>query len=633
MFLTLFSLEKALGWLLKSRMRFLLPLFLKVALFFWRILRGKKELKVSALPAGFDYEFTGNAWSRSSDFQSRSKELEMKLWSGFSAQAEQELIEIADAFYGSASERAEANWVLARRNFVLANYEKVLEHLVKSAYLQPIRMFFVGYLVLRIETLIKLGKVRDAHSLLDAAKNQDIASVDLLIAQFNLSFFASEEGGDLGILNAIYSDSGLFRLCRKDPSQKLTISNLKAVGSNVKKLQKLQPKVSVLVPVYNAAETLSTAVDGLVNQTWKNLEIILVDDLSSDHSWQIMQQLAAETPQLRILRHQVNSGAYEARLTGLKAAEGDFITVHDADDWSHPQKIEMQVRALLERASLKACMSSWCRTTADLYVLPIGAIPGKGYQRQNESSLMFHRSLLSEIGHWDRVRAGADTEYIWRIESRYGKSAVDVVLPDIPLSFSLSMPDSLTQTGSTHVRTIFYGTRRTYREVIKHVHKKLPEMKAVFREGERSSSYFYAPSQLVDKSSLHLDILFIGDFTRLTPLRDEQIEEIHTFVNAEGVRVGLFSWKYYATPAMEPLDEVYLEKALYGQLDLVTADDVVYAKKLVFLDSGMCSVVLDRYPRVYARQLFFPDTLSIEEQERLKSMLEAWCYPFTEAMN
>ena len=115
-----------------------------------------------------------------------------------------------------------------------------------------------------------------------------------------------------------------------------------------------------------AVETLPFALRGLLAQTWTNLEVIVVDDMSPDDTVAVAEAIAARDPRVTVLRQPRNQGSYAARNAGLRAASGDYITTHDADDWVHPQKIELQVRHFLERPSAVTCSSSWIRCGADM---------------------------------------------------------------------------------------------------------------------------------------------------------------------------------------------------------------------------------------------------------------------------
>jgi glycosyltransferase involved in cell wall biosynthesis len=90
------------------------------------------------------------------------------------------------------------------------------------------------------------------------------------------------------------------------------------------------------MPAYDAQGTIAIAIESVLNQTWSNLELIVVDDGSGDHTWEVLQSFAARDPRVLVLRHEQNRGAYAARNTALRHATGDLVTVNDADDGCIP---------------------------------------------------------------------------------------------------------------------------------------------------------------------------------------------------------------------------------------------------------------------------------------------------------
>ncbi len=91
-------------------------------------------------------------------------------------------------------------------------------------------------------------------------------------------------------------------------------------------------KISVIVPVYNVAPYLKQCLDSIVNQTYRNLEIILVNDGSTDNSPEICQQYQQQDQRIRVIS-QKNAGLSAARNTGLDIATGQYVTFVDSDDW------------------------------------------------------------------------------------------------------------------------------------------------------------------------------------------------------------------------------------------------------------------------------------------------------------
>lgn len=101
--------------------------------------------------------------------------------------------------------------------------------------------------------------------------------------------------------------------------------------------------VSVIVPVYNAGEFLGTTLDSILTQTLSDIEIICVDDGSTDNSREILQEAAARNPRLKIIR-QANAGPGAARNAGMQAASGEYLAFLDADDLYEPDMLETMYR-------------------------------------------------------------------------------------------------------------------------------------------------------------------------------------------------------------------------------------------------------------------------------------------------
>lgn len=114
-------------------------------------------------------------------------------------------------------------------------------------------------------------------------------------------------------------------------------------------------KISVIVPVYNVGEYLRQCVDSILSQTYSNLEIIAVNDGSTDGSGAILDEYREKDIRL-IAIHQENQGVSAARNKGLDVATGDYIAFVDADDYIHPEMYEKLVKALEDnQADISFC--------------------------------------------------------------------------------------------------------------------------------------------------------------------------------------------------------------------------------------------------------------------------------------
>lgn len=105
--------------------------------------------------------------------------------------------------------------------------------------------------------------------------------------------------------------------------------------------------VSIIVPVYNVEKYLEKCLDSLINQTYRNLQIILVDDGSGDGSGTICDRYAEQDNRIQVI-HKKQSGVSAARNTGLEAAKGSYICFADSDDWIHEKMIEIMYENMVQ---------------------------------------------------------------------------------------------------------------------------------------------------------------------------------------------------------------------------------------------------------------------------------------------
>ncbi len=207
-------------------------------------------------------------------------------------------------------------------------------------------------------------------------------------------------------------------------------------------------QVTVLMTAHQSDQHIDSAVRSLMQQTWKNIELIIIDDASTDNTVKIIEEWCRKDARVRLVALYNNVGTYVAKNIGLQFASGEFVTCHDSDDWSHPLKIERQVLPLLRNRKLVCTTSDWVRMQDDgtYYARPVHPL-----QRFNPSSPLFRRKeVLETTGAWDCVRTGADSEFIARLKIVFGRKAVLRIRQ--PLAIGAHRPGSLmtgTATGYT----------------------------------------------------------------------------------------------------------------------------------------------------------------------------------------
>ena len=120
----------------------------------------------------------------------------------------------------------------------------------------------------------------------------------------------------------------------------------------------MQPLVSIITPMFNSEAFISETIDSVINQTYKNWELILIDDDSTDKTLEIVQEFIKIYPNIKLLRNETNQGAAISRNKGIDFSKGDYIAFLDADDLWKPEKLEIQI-AFMQTKNCDVCYSSY----------------------------------------------------------------------------------------------------------------------------------------------------------------------------------------------------------------------------------------------------------------------------------
>jgi glycosyltransferase involved in cell wall biosynthesis len=225
-----------------------------------------------------------------------------------------------------------------------------------------------------------------------------------------------------------------------------------------------KPLVSVIIPVYNGAGFIAAAVESATTQTWRNLEIIVVNDGSTDDTLAILQRLAQTDPRIRVIT-QPNAGVAAARNRALAESRGDFIAPLDADDLWLPHKLERQVRALLTAGDDCGFVYSWWawidQAGAVLDRSPRWTIQGSVLEvlilinfTGNASVPLFRRQALLDAGGYNSALAAANAGGCedWEVVLRVAASHRVSVVEDILLGYR-RRPGSMSQACDTMGRS------------------------------------------------------------------------------------------------------------------------------------------------------------------------------------
>ncbi|BAY33453.1 putative glycosyl transferase [Nostoc carneum NIES-2107] len=191
----------------------------------------------------------------------------------------------------------------------------------------------------------------------------------------------------------------------------------------------MNPLVSILIPCYNSELWLAETLESALQQTWKNIEIILVDDGSKDDSLAVAKSY--ETKGIKIISQEKNKGQTAALNRCLAEAKGDFIQYLDADDILEPQKIEVQIKRLLEEPSGTMAIAPWARfyqndlSTAKFvpnndwhdFDDPIAWLVEcwTGHGTMPPGSWLYPREIIEKTGLWhEELTLNNDMEYFTR---------------------------------------------------------------------------------------------------------------------------------------------------------------------------------------------------------------------------
>jgi hypothetical protein len=194
-----------------------------------------------------------------------------------------------------------------------------------------------------------------------------------------------------------------------------------------KQFQSDRVKVSIIIPAYNAAATLSRTLDSISVQTFGNWEGIVVNDGSTDSTAEIAAAFAARESRIRVI-NRPNGGESAARNTGVAEATGDWLLFLDADDWVAPECLERLTAALQSDASLDAVHCGWVRVAADgtevseSFRAPDGDLFPTLARRAAfpVHACMVRRALVEEAGRFDTTLRKSPDWDLWQRIARAG---------------------------------------------------------------------------------------------------------------------------------------------------------------------------------------------------------------------
>ena len=246
-----------------------------------------------------------------------------------------------------------------------------------------------------------------------------------------------------------------------------------------------KPLVSIIIPVYNVEKYLEKCIASVVNQTYTNLEIILIDDGSPDNCPAICDQWQAKDSRIKVI-HQQNGGLSVARNEGLKIATGEFIGFVDSDDWIEPEMYQTLLAAMQKTGADIAICKSLNETEDSQTLVPKPKSPtiktypaekalemllsGKSSIRNAVWNKLFRKHLLENIP----FQVGKIYEDMLWTPQIIG-SAKTVVTIDLPLYHYLFRSGSLSH-DVHNLYHILKDESEMYERRIQYVHEHYPNL-------------------------------------------------------------------------------------------------------------------------------------------------------------
>ncbi|MGH3703858.1 MAG: glycosyltransferase [Agromyces sp.] len=414
------------------------------------------------------------------------------------------------------------------------------------------------------------------------------------------------------------------------------------------------PLISVVMPAYRPGSDIVTAVRSILQQTWRNFELVVVDDCSGAEFADTFAALEDMDPRVTVLHLPVNRGTYAARNLALTAARGEFITFQDVDDWSHPERLARQVGPLLTDADLQRTLSEAIRARGDL------AFERVGYASYgaNASSHMFRRSVLEKVERFDWVRKSADSEFDRRLEAVFPGARL---ILELPLAFIRVEPESLSR--SDFAPGWMHPYRFEYRQSMYHWHDQIAGGASAVMPPDVNDRPVTAPAAFLRDTGYtarppRFDVVFAGDWRQFGGPQRSMIEEINALATTD-LRIGVLQMEAlrFATSRRQPMCAPVRDLIADGIVEPVFFDDAAtidllvirYPPVLEFLSSRPHSltvstviIVANQVPiesdgtdrrytvadcDAHARALFGTDPYWLPQGPLVRATIEAECAP------
>lgn len=246
--------------------------------------------------------------------------------------------------------------------------------------------------------------------------------------------------------------------------------------------------VSVIVPIFNAENTICRCLDSIVNQTYTNLDIVLVNDGSTDNSLNILNKYAMSDSRIKVY-NQLNRGVAATRNVGIDKAAGDYILFVDSDDWIESNMVSKMI-TIFERyqdCNIVFCGNDNAESTEEALKNPLNQTIIWNKKKQQEEFLLHKRmtgmlwnkmmkvELIENIDFDETVGYGEDAQFLWKVLKKSEKMCV---ISDILYHHVIDKSSISHQKFSSNK----YSAIKVWEEIEKDVKKNYPEWLQLVKE-------------------------------------------------------------------------------------------------------------------------------------------------------
>jgi teichuronic acid biosynthesis glycosyltransferase TuaG len=238
------------------------------------------------------------------------------------------------------------------------------------------------------------------------------------------------------------------------------------------------PLISVIIPTYNRSNTIQSSIESVLNQTYTNIEVIVIDDASSDDTEWIIQNIKDD--RIKYFKNLENRGAHFSRNRGVSKAKGSLIAFQDSDDLWRKHKLKMQIQYInegydivssaMDRYRIGSKLSQKITNAGDqsMEVSPSDLFPGNFISTQ---TLLLRKAVLYDVQFDEKLPAVEDWDFIVRASEKW-----KVYFSNEALVESYIQENSLSNDQYKYLYMLYYLQKRYYQ------HFSSPEVKKKFKK-------------------------------------------------------------------------------------------------------------------------------------------------------